>query len=157
MASESLPPSPPVRAETPLPDGFGSTEWSLVLAASTDSGPALDRLCRAYWRPVYIYMRASGVDRMEAEDLTQDFFADMLQRDWLKRADPDRGSFRAFLRSSARLFLNNRRRVARASKRGGDKLPISLDAESVENKLSSQIAEQPDPAELYERSWAECV
>src|SRR5688572_20068257 len=103
--------SPPMRTLTRQapPDGFASTEWSLVLAASAEGGLALDRLCRAYWRPAYVYIRATGVERSEAEDATQEFFADMLRRDWLKIVDRDLGSFRAFLRSSVRLFLNNRR------------------------------------------------
>src|SRR6185369_17292670 len=101
-----------------VPDGFASTEWSLVLSASTNSEPALDRLCRTYWRPVYVFVRASGVDRHEAEDVTQEFFADMLRRDWLKLADPERGSFRGFLRTNVRFFLGNRRRFDRAQKRG---------------------------------------
>ena len=60
---------------------------------SAGSEQALDQLCRRYWRPVYVYVRATGVLPHEAEDATQEFFADMLRRDWLKRADPDRGRF----------------------------------------------------------------
>src|SRR6185295_2185859 len=80
-------------------EGFGSTAWSVVLAAAKDSdgGAALDRLCRRYWRPAYTFARRSGLDRCDAEDATQDFFSHLFAGDWLKQADPDRGSFRAFL------------------------------------------------------------
>lgn len=152
-------PASPARPHTPqstTPDGFASTEWSLVLAASNDGGPALDRLCRAYWRPVYVYIRATGLPESEAEDATQDFFADMLQRDWLKRADQDRGSFRGFLRHSVQLFLHNRRRHDRAQKRHGG-VVVPLDTADCERTLSGRLTAGSDPAALYEQSWANCV
>jgi DNA-directed RNA polymerase specialized sigma24 family protein len=142
--------------DSPLPDGFASTEWSLVLAASSAGGVALDRLCRTYWRPVYVYIRATGVPRTEAEDATQDFFADMLRREWLKLVDRERGSFRAFLRTSVRLFLNNRWRHAHAQKRRADRV-VPLDAEACERELAALAATDTNPAEIYERSWADCV
>ena len=138
-------------------DGFASTEWSLVLAASVNGGPALDRLCRAYWRPVYVYIRATGLPRSEAEDAAQEFFADMLRRDWLKLVDRERGSFRAFLRTSVKFFLNNRRRESQAQKRGGGQVAIPLDAEECEREIARYTDPSADPAMLYERSWAKCV
>jgi DNA-directed RNA polymerase specialized sigma24 family protein len=145
------------RFEPPPADGFGSTEWSLVLMASVDGGPALDRLCRAYWRPVYVFIRAAGLPRHEAEDATQEFFADMLRREWLKLADRERGSFRAFLRSSVRLFLNNRRRTASAQKRGSGEHQLPLDTAQCEAQLATCAIVTTDPAMLYEQSWADCV
>jgi len=142
---------------TTSPSGFASTEWSLVLAASAEGGPALDRLCRTYWRPAYVYARATGLDRNEAEDATQEFFADMLRRDWLKQADRDRGSFRGFLRRSVQLFLQNRRRRAHAHKRGGGEHPVPFDAAAVEQELAQRTAGSTDPAALYDESWADCV
>jgi RNA polymerase sigma-70 factor (ECF subfamily) len=94
--------------------------------------------------------------RSEAEDATQDFFADMLRRDWLKLVDRERGSFRAFLRTSVRLFLNNRWRHARAQKRGGDEVAVPLDTDACERELA-RLSAETDPAALYERSWADCV
>jgi len=138
-------------------NAFESTEWSLVLAASTQGGPALDRLCRAYWRPIYVYIRASGVPASDAEDATQEFFADMLRRDWLKLVDQDRGSFRGFLHHSVRLFLNNRRRQALAQKRGGGASTIPIDTEEGERELGRRAAGRTDPAGLYDQSWADCV
>src|SRR5258708_19146260 len=97
-------------------DGFGSTAWSIVLAAAQDSGGgrALDRLCRRYWRPIYMFARGSGLLRCDAEDATQDFFSYLLAGEWLKQADPDRGSFRAYLLTLMRNFLSNRLRLDHA-------------------------------------------
>jgi hypothetical protein len=149
----------PVRGQSPdpPPDGFASTEWSLVLAASADGGPALDRLCRAYWRPAYVYIRATGLPRNEAEDATQEFFADMLRREWLKLVDRERGGFRAFLRASVRQFLQNRHRYTHAQKRGGGEPVVPLDSEECERELLQRPAGQTDPAALYDESWANCV
>jgi DNA-directed RNA polymerase specialized sigma24 family protein len=158
VASGAMATSPPVRRQSPdsPPDGFASTEWSLVLAASAEGGPALDRLCRAYWRPAYVYIRATGVARNEAEDATQEFFADLLRRDWLKLVDRERGSFRGFLRVSVRQFLNNRHRRAHAQKRGSGDLPIPLETDTCERELA-QRSDRNDPAALYDESWANCV
>lgn len=150
-------PAAPRSANPTAPDGFASTEWSLVLAASTEGGVALERLCRAYWRPVYVYIRTSGVARGEAEDATQEFFADMLRRDWLKVVDRERGSFRAFLRTSAKYFVANLRRHAEAQKRGGGAKAFALDAEECERELAQLTDPTPDPARLYEKNWARCV
>ena len=150
-------PSVPGSSRASVPDGFASTEWSLVLAAATDGGPALDRLCRAYWRPVYVYIRATGVPPNEAEDAAQDFFADMLRREWLKLVDRERGSFRAFLRTSVRLFLANRHRHTHRQKRGGDCVVLPLDVDRCEHELARLGIASADPAALYEKSWADCV
>lgn len=147
------PPSPP----EPSLDGLGSTEWSLVLSASTGGKPALDRLCRTYWPAVYVFVRASGIDRTEAEDATQDFFADMLRREWLARVAPEQGSFRAFLRVSVRNFLSNRWRRADAQKRGNGAPLLALDSELIEREIAGLASHAIDPATAYEQRWADCV
>ena len=88
------------------PDGFGTTTWSLVIAAGKgdDGGEALERLCRKHWRPIYVFIRRSGLSPADAEDATQEFFIILLERGWLKQADPKRGSFRAFLLTLLRNF-----------------------------------------------------
>jgi RNA polymerase sigma factor (sigma-70 family) len=138
-------------------DGLAPTEWSVVLGASGGSLPALDQLCHTYWRPVYVFVRANGVNRNEAEDVTQDFFADMLRRDWLTRVAPEHGSFRAFLRVSVRNFLSNRWRHAEAKKRGGGEPAISFDSEEVEQQLAGIESRAIDPALAYEHRWAQSV
>ena len=140
-------------------DGFDSTAWSIVLAAAQDSagGEALDRLCRRYWKPAYTFARRSGLERCDAEDATQDFFSHLFAGEWLKQADPDRGSFRAYLLTLMRNFLSNRRRRDHAQKRGGTAPPLSLDTDECERELASLAATDADPARAYERAWARCV
>jgi RNA polymerase sigma-70 factor (ECF subfamily) len=136
---------------------FAATDWNLIVTAASDSRAALDRLCRTYWRPVYLFVRASGVDRNDAEDDTQEFFADMFKQDWLKVADKERGSFRAFMRTRLRHFLSNRRRGERRLKRGGSLILMSAETEGLERELAAQPAASSDPAVLYERKWAATV
>jgi RNA polymerase sigma factor (sigma-70 family) len=139
------------------PGGFAATDWNLIVTAAADSKAALDRLCRTYWRPVYLFVRASGVDRNDAEDDTQEFFADMFKQDWLKEADRDRGSFRALMKTRLRHFLSNRRRGERRLKRSGSLIQISVEAEGLEREFAAQSAVPMDPAALYERKWAATV
>lgn len=128
----------------------------MILSASSDHAPALERLCRTYWRPVYVYCRATGLTPEQAEDATQDFFADIFRRDWLKLADPERGSFRGFLRKSVGQFLANRWRREQAQKRRAERV-VPIDSENGERELANLASPDADPAALYEKSWAECV
>src|SRR5271157_381516 len=90
---------------------FASTHWSLVLQArdsqAPDSANALEKLCTAYWYPLYVYVRCRGRGPEEARDLTQEFFARLLQKKWLREADPGRGRFRTFLLTAMMHFLAN--------------------------------------------------
>jgi|HubBroStandDraft_1064217.scaffolds.fasta_scaffold98157_2 RNA polymerase sigma factor (sigma-70 family) len=140
-------------------DGFASTSWSLVLAAGSaaDDGRALERLCGKHWRPIYIYARRSGLSPADAEDATQEFFIELLERDWLKKADPSRGSFRAFLLTLLRNFLSNRRRVSQAERRGGKATILSLDGAEGERELDVLAQKIADPSQAYEASWANGV
>jgi DNA-directed RNA polymerase specialized sigma24 family protein len=138
-------------------DVFATTDWNLILSAASDSDGALDRLCRTYWRPVYMFVRASGAARPDAEDDTQEFFADMFKREWLKAARSDRGRFRAFMRTHLRNFLKNRRRDERTLKRGGAQILVPLDIEGMERELSIQLSDSTDPVVLYEKKWASTV
>src|SRR5262245_52303642 len=110
---------------------FLSTHWSLVLAAgqagTAQSAQALAELCRKYWPPVYAYIRRRVPDVHEAQDLTQEFFARVLENHALGKADPQRGRFRSFLLTAVKNFLANERDRARAQKRGGGRAPISFD------------------------------
>jgi RNA polymerase sigma factor (sigma-70 family) len=140
-------------------DGFDSTTWSLVLAAgnAADDGRALERLCGKHWRPIYVYARRSGLSPADAEDATQEFFIELLERDWLKKADPSRGSFRAFLLALLRNFLANRRRVNQAERRGGKATILSLDGVDAERELITLTVKVADPSQAYEASWANGV
>ncbi len=102
---------------------FATTAWSLVVAAGTRESPqaqaALAELCRRYWYPLYAFLRRSGQDAEKASDSIQGFFADLLERSALHRADPERGRFRTFLLASLKNYCANQRRHQQAQKRGG--------------------------------------
>ncbi|MCX5684516.1 MAG: sigma-70 family RNA polymerase sigma factor [Planctomycetota bacterium] len=153
--------SPPDRSSDSRHAGgksFATTHWSLVLAAGhgsrPDAGAALATLCEAYWYPLYYYVRRRGYRAEEAQDLTQAFFAVILEKGSLKVADPDRGRFRSFLLASLNHFLANEWRRASARKRGGGKPAISLDAESAETRYRREPAHDLTPERAYERRWA---
>ena len=98
------------------PRVFATTRWSLILSAANSEGEeqktreALDELCRTYWRPIFSFVSRRGYSTEDAQDLTQDFFVMMLETNWLRHADPDRGRFRSLLLKSLQNFLNNCRR-----------------------------------------------
>lgn len=135
---------------------FVTTRWSVVLAAqdksSPDSAAALETLCRAYWYPLYAYVRGSGRSPHDAQDLTQEFFARLLTLDWLRVVLPEKGRFRTFLIVSMKRFLTNEWHRDMALKRGAGNLPLSLDAETAEHRFAAEPPLAPD--ELYERRWA---
>ena len=116
---------------------FETTRWSLVFAAGEESTGAsrraLEELCGLYWQPLYYFVRSRGRSVEESEDLLQGFFAHMLERDTLRKADPDRGRFRSFLLGCFTRYLSNERGKTQAKKRGGDWSPIALDGGSTES------------------------
>jgi RNA polymerase sigma factor (sigma-70 family) len=137
---------------------FATTHWSVVLAAGhgdqPDSEAALAALCEAYWYPLYCYIRRRGHGADEAQDLTQEFFATLLEKESLRAADPHRGRFRSFLLASMNHFLANQRRRQLAQKRGGGRAPLSLDFPSAESRLSREPWHDLTPEKAYERRWA---
>ena len=145
-----------ITPEVPPQPLFVTTRWSVVLAAQDKSSPesaaALEVLCRAYWYPLYAYVRGSGRSPPDAQDLTQEFFARLLAQDWLRVVLPEKGRFRTFLLVSMKRFLMNEWHRDRAQKRGSGILPLSLDSAEAEHRFA---AEPPlTPEELYERRWA---
>jgi len=140
---------------------FMTTHWSVVFAAGHDSCPqhkqALDTLCGAYWFPLYAYLRRTGCTSDEAADLTQAFFAQLLEKDYLKDVRPEPGKFRSFLLACLRHFVANQRKHDRAAKRGGRRRPISLDLEDAESRYALEPVEHLSPERLYEKSWALAV
>jgi RNA polymerase sigma-70 factor (ECF subfamily) len=136
---------------------FATTRWSIVLAAGDDqtqvSRVALAQLCEAYWYPLYAYVRRRVVDVHEAQDLTQAFFSNLLERQTIAQADPERGRFRDFLLAALRNFLANEWDKARAAKRGGGKCGLSLDFDSGESRFRIEPSHDLTPEKLYERRW----
>ena len=120
----------------------------------TVSRDALATLCRLYWFPLYAHIRRRWHDTEEARDLTQEFFARLLEKDWLQAANPDRGRFRTFLLTSLDHFLANEWDRRRAVKRGGAVISLSLDFAEAERRLALDPAGGTTPEREFERRWA---
>ena len=137
---------------------FTTTHWSVVLSArnrkSPESEGALAALCETYWFPLYAYVRRSGHTSHDAQDLTQAFFARLLEKDFLRDVDHRRGKFRSFLLAALKHFLSHERERARAKKRGGGRVPFSLDFEDAENRYRLEPEDPTTPERLYQRRWA---
>jgi RNA polymerase sigma-70 factor (ECF subfamily) len=111
-------------------------------------------LCQTYWYPLYAYCRRCGCSPQDAEDLTQEFFARLLEHNWVAKADPNRGRFRSFLLSSMKHFMANEWNKARMQKRGGGRPILSLDDDSAEGRYRLEPKEKTTPESLFERRWA---
>jgi RNA polymerase sigma factor (sigma-70 family) len=140
------------------PEEFASTHWSLVLAAGRRALPAGDEalasLCRAYWYPLYAYARRRLGDVDRAQDLTQDFFARLLEKNILASAHPERGRFRGFLLTAFKNYLVNEACKARAKKRGGNKPPLPLDFSAGEARYNLEPSHTWTAERLFERQWS---
>jgi RNA polymerase sigma factor (sigma-70 family) len=138
--------------------GFATTHWSLILAAAegapADSRNALAALCRTYWYPLYAYLRSHGHGQHDAEDLTQEFFATLLEKGHLQAADRRRGRFRSFLLTAFKRFLAKEQERARARKRGGGKTVLSLDFPSGEERYQCEPSHDWTAERLFDRRWA---
>jgi RNA polymerase sigma-70 factor (ECF subfamily) len=143
------------------PRQFVTTRWSVVLAAGdhTSRGfePALSTLCEAYWHPVYAFVRRSGFSVDDARDLTQAFFARILEKGVLNEAKPERGRFRSFLLASLRNFLANQYDWQHALKRGGHAPHLSLEFEAEEQRYRIEPRDTLTPEHIYERRWASSI
>jgi RNA polymerase sigma-70 factor (ECF subfamily) len=137
---------------------FTQTHWSVVQQAGNDTSPqslvALDQLCHSYWFPLYAYVRRCGQTPEDAQDLTQEFFAKLLEKNWLRAASPERGRFRWFLLASFKHFLANEWDRPRTKKRGGGRQPLSFDEMSPEERYSLEPSDTLSPDKLYDRTWA---
>jgi len=136
---------------------FQTTHWSVVLAARDTASPqaeaALAELCRVYWYPLYAFVRRKGHSPHDAQDLTQAFFARLLEKNYVAQADRERGRFRTYLLAALTHFLADEWDKARRLKRGGGREIISFDAASAEERYRLEPIDQLDAAKLYERRW----
>jgi RNA polymerase sigma-70 factor (ECF subfamily) len=139
-------------------DVFATTRWTVVLAAGDRSSPAadvaLEELCRTYWYPLYAYVRRQGHAREDAQDLTQAFFAKLLEKNYLAGLDSNRGRFRAFLLTALKHFLINEWDRSRRQKRGGGQTLLSLDWSDADTRYQVDPADNLSPDKLYDRAWA---
>lgn len=137
---------------------FTTTHWSVVLAAgegaSLPAQTALAQLCQTYWYPLYAFARRKGHDAPDAQDLTQGFFASLLDQHLVARADPQLGRFRSFLLGSFKHFLAHEHERARALKRGGGQPNFSLDQLNPEERYAFEPADEATPELIFDRRWA---
>lgn len=140
------------------PHRFPETSWGLVGRAgqplSAEGRKALAALCERYWYPVYAFVRRRGALPDDARDLTQGFFARLLEKNDLAMADPERGRFRSWLIACVKHYLANERERARAQKRGADRLVTGLDPERAERRYQAEPARALTPEALYDRRFA---
>jgi RNA polymerase sigma factor (sigma-70 family) len=137
---------------------FPVTQWTVVLAAggthSPESAAALERLCSAYWYPLFAFVRRSGHSPPDAEDLTQEFFARLLEHNWIAHADRHKGRFRSFLLMAMKRFLAKEWDKVKTLKRGGQVRLVPLQLDTAETRYSRQPADTCTPEQLFEKQWA---
>jgi RNA polymerase sigma factor (sigma-70 family) len=130
----------------------------VVIKAQSETSPetrnALETLCRGYWYPLYAYARRAGRSPHDAEDLTQQFFAHLLEKDWLRTAAPEKGRFRAFLLVALKRFMAKEWHRSTAQKRGGVQHPLPLETADAERRYAGEPVEALAADEIYERRWA---
>lgn len=140
------------------PRSFPPTRWSLVLTATRKDAPesaaALESLCRAYWYPLYAYVRRCGQSPHDAQDLTQEFFCRLLEKRWLDSADREKGKLRTFLIVALKNFMSNEWRRASAQRRGGGQTPVPFDTEFAESRYAADHSAQLDADESFDKQWA---
>jgi RNA polymerase sigma factor (sigma-70 family) len=151
--SPHAPDEPPANAAF-----FEQTRWSVVVTAadgdSTKARKALEHLCTTYWYPLYAFVRREGHGAHDAQDLTQEFFARLLEKNWLNAVDREKGKFRSFLLAAMRHFLANEWDRANRLKRGGGVALLSLDADTAEARYAIEPADHMTADRIYERRWA---
>jgi len=144
--------------EPPGHPAFVTTHWSLVLSARDDASPqsadALEKLCRTYWFPIYAFVRRQGHNPHDAQDLTQEFFARVLGKNYFADADRAKGRFRSFLLATLKHFLANEWDKARAQKRGGGQSLLPLNIADAETAYGFEPADRFTAEKIFERRWA---
>jgi RNA polymerase sigma-70 factor (ECF subfamily) len=140
---------------------FATTQWSLVVAAKPDEASqtqarmALEQLCRAYWFPLYAFVRSRGYSSIDAQDLTQSFFTRLIETSGFSGADPERGRFRSYLLGAMKHFLANEWHRNQAQKRGGGATFLELDGLEPEKRYALEPAQLTNPDERFRREWAQ--
>lgn len=131
---------------------FPETRWTRILAAHDHPEvrrALLDEICATRWRPLYVHLRKGGMPRERAEDVVQGFLVHLLERDFLARLDPARGTLRAYLKAALAHYAANLRVEESAQKRGGGRPALAFD------EVEAQVAAAPDdPGAAYDREWA---
>lgn len=140
---------------------FGSTCWSIVHRVGgdspEDSHAALSALCESYWYPIYVFVRNRGYSHHDASDLTQGFFAFLVEQNRFRQLDPARGKFRAFLLASVKNYLSDERRKSTSLKRGGAMTQVPLEVAEFDQRYRRQFTDDCSPEDCFKRSWAEAL
>jgi RNA polymerase sigma-70 factor (ECF subfamily) len=140
---------------------FVTTHWSVVLKAGDGVSPlaaeALEQLCRHYWFPLYVYVRRQGFMPPEAQDITQGFFHQLIEKEFLKDVDPGKGRFRSFLLAAIKHYILNQRKHAGRLKRGGDQVMVPFDAGEAETRFRAEPATESTAERAFDRRWAMTV
>lgn len=143
------------------PAAFEQTRWSLVALAAgrdgRDAETALNEICQLYWYPLYAWLRRTGKNTVEAEDITQEFLAWFVAKRHLEKADPSRGKLRSFMLSCLKHFVADQYRKQQRLKRGGGIAHVSIDAEWAEGRLRDEPSSEADPDAYFDRGWARSV
>src|SRR5436190_6508851 len=137
---------------------FATTRWSVVIAAQQEptdlADEALETLCRTYWYPLYAFVRRQGHAPHDAQDLTQEFLARLVEKDWLAGVAPERGRFRSWLLAAMKHFLAKEWRDSQREKRGGGATFVPLETGDAEERYAHEPAAPRSAEELYDRRWA---
>src|SRR5260370_23365683 len=154
-----LQPGQPSKSTGPGAGVFATTHWSVVVRAGDSRSPeaaaAMERLCRTYWYPLYVFVRRKGHSHEDASDLTQAFFAQFLEKDYLRSVDGNCGRFRTFLLTSMTHFLANDWDRTQAQRRGGGCQILSWDAVSAEERYRLEPVERETPETIFEPRLAQ--
>ena len=152
---------PAALQSTTRESSFASTRWTVVRqaadsqTASQHALSALTELCQIYWRPVYVFLRSHGATQHDAQDLTQGFFAGLIENRAYARADPTKGRFRSFLLGTLKHFVAHARDRGRAQKRGGVNVPVQLDEAAIsEAEIFASRSSHWSADGVFEREWA---
>ncbi len=137
---------------------FATTHWTVVVNAraadTTVAREALEKLCQTYWYPLYAFVRRQGRSPHDAQDFTQEFFARLLEKNYLAEVDQAKGRFRSFLLAAMKHFLANEWDRARAQKRGGGHRHVPIDTQFAETRYGLEPGHDQTPEKLFERRWA---
>jgi RNA polymerase sigma factor (sigma-70 family) len=139
------------------PVAFATTHWSVVLEAQSESPAAqeaLEKLCRIYWRPIYSFARRQGIRPEEAQDITQGFFAQLLERRSLSAVRKEKGRLRSYLLGALKYFLADEQRRAMAIKRGKRQRLIPLEELRADERIEMEPVDPVTAEMIYERRWA---
>jgi RNA polymerase sigma-70 factor (ECF subfamily) len=148
----------PERSSPPQGSRFPPTRWSLVVSTQDEDSPAAERalaeLCEMYWFPLYGFVRGRGYSSQDAEDLTQEFFRRVIEKNYFLTADANRGRLRSFLLGAMKHFLSDARTAAKAQKRGGGRVILSLDQRDAESRYLVEPGHDESPDVLFDKRWA---